>query len=432
MSSPAGTFILPSEDRNNVRMRFQEYFAAMGRIPGAWLLLAFLLLPVVPSGAVLAAYAGLLTFAWKTRFRLVSIQGMWRTPFPWMAGFFLLHALGLLWTSDLGFGLFDLQIKSPLLLLPLLVLFAGSSLAGHREVPLFMFVLVNAAMVIVCTTSAVFRIVGGSDLSVAQEISSSYWSLALHPSYFALYLSVAIAVWCLLPLHRWLPRSMTVAVLVLLCIGVVLSASKMGWIMLPLLLCTLLVLRWRDRGVRTALIGMGILFAMGIVAMLAFSSNARERVQEMWKAAREKPQDITTVASSEVRRLTWATAWDLFLQEPVLGTGTGDIKNELVAAYEVRGYTGAAEKRLNAHGQYLQSAACLGILGLLLLVGIVLGPLVFGGPRDQLLVLFLLLNGFNWLVESMLEVQAGTVFLALLTIVLFSPSDHRNAAVLEP
>src|SRR5690606_12892371 len=272
MSSPAGTFILPSEDRNNVRMRFQEYFAAMGRIPGAWLLLAFLLLPVVPSGAVLAAYAGLLTFAWKTRFRLVSIQGMWRTPFPWMAGFFLLHALGLLWTSDLGFGLFDLQIKSPLLLLPLLVLFAGSSLAGHREVPLFMFVLVNAAMVIVCTTSAVFRIVGGSDLSVAQEISSSYWSLALHPSYFALYLSVAIAVWCLLPLHRWLPRSMTVAVLVLLCIGVVLSASKMGWIMLPLLLCTLLVLRWRDRGVRTALIGMGILFAMGIVAMLAFSS----------------------------------------------------------------------------------------------------------------------------------------------------------------
>lgn len=432
MSSPAGTVTLHREGRNNVRVHFQAYFAAMGRAPGAWLLLAFALLPVVPSGAVLAAYAGLLTFAWKSRFRPASLQRMWRTPFPWMAAFFLLHVVGLLWTSDIGFGLFDLQIKSPLLLLPLLVLFAGRSLSGHRDVPLFVFALVNAAMVIICSASAAFRIGGGSDLSIAQEISSSYWSLALHPSYFALYLSVAIAAWCLLPLHRWLPWPMTVAVLALLCIGVLLSASKMGWIMLPFLLSTLLVLRWRDRAVRTALMGMGMLFAIGIVTMLAFSSNARERVQEMWKAAREKPQDTTTVASSEVRRLTWATAWDLFLQEPLLGTGTGDIKNELVAAYEVRGYSGAAEKRLNAHGQYLQSAACLGILGLLLLVGMVLGPLVFGGLRDQLLVLFLLLNGFNWLVESMLEVQAGTVFLALLTIVLVSPSDHRNAAGPEP
>lgn len=400
------------------RARFHAYFAAMGHVPGALLLLAVALLPVAPSVSVVVAYAGLLPFVWKGRFRLDPVQGLWRTPLPWTAAFFLLHAIGMLWTSDTGFGLFDLQIKSPLLLLPLLALMAGRPLARYRDVFLFVFALVNAVMVFVCIAAALFRIAQGSDLSPAQELFSSYWSLVLHPSYFALYLSAAIAGWCLLPVHGWLPRPAGVVVLILLSLGVVLSGSKMGWILLPLLLIALIVLRWRERAVRNALMGMGALSAMGVAVLMASSPYARERVQEMLKAAGDEPRDTATVASSEVRRLTWATAWDLSQRDPWLGTGTGDIKNELVAAYEERGYTGAAEKRLNAHSQYMQSAACLGIPGFLFTIAMVLVPLFAGRPRDPMLLLFLLLNGLNWLVESMLEVQAGAVFFALLTTVL--------------
>ena len=78
--------------------------------------------------------------------------------------------------------------------------------------------------------------------------------------------------------------------------------------------------------------------------------------------------------------------------------------------YDAKGYTGASEMRLNAHQQFLQSAACLGVLGLLTLCAMVLAPFFGTGRRDALTVIILILAICNWMVESMLEVQAGVIF----------------------
>ena len=382
------------------------------------LVVAVGLLPAAPSVSVMIAYGAFLVMAVQNRFRYRDNSGLWRTPFPWMAALFALHMLGMAWTANFGFGLFDLQIKLPLLAFPLLAVFVPASALRGRNMLLFVFSVACALMVVVCTVAAIVRIGMGSALSPLQEIFSSYWSLALHPSYFALYLSLAIAAWCLLPIHRWMPRVWSTALLALLCLGVVLSASKIGWMLLVPLMVVLMVLQWRDTVTRNTLLAMAGFSVLGVAVLIAASPYARDRVVEMLGATTGTTHGPATVTSSEVRWLTWGTAWELFQRDPIIGTGTGDIKDELVKAYEQHGYTGAAEKRLNAHNQFLQMGACLGVLGLLALLAIFLVPILTHRPLDPLLALFLLLNALNWMVESMLEVQAGAVFFSLFSVLL--------------
>lgn len=408
---------------SSLRSDFAALWADRGAPAAVMLMSAVALLPVGPSVSILLAYGALLLIAIRNRFRQNAPISSWRTPLPCMLGLGLLHALGLFWTTNTGFGLFDLQIKLPLLVLPLLAVFIPRSAWRGRNVLLFVFSITSALMVLACTVAAIVRIGLGSALSPMQEIFSSYWSLALHPSYFALYLSFAVAAWCLSPIHRWLPRVWSVFVLALLCLGVVLCASKIGWMLFVPLLISLLAMRWREPFVRKTLLGMGLFSVAAVAALVLASPYARDRVHEMLRASSGSDHDPGTVTSSEVRWLTWGTAWELFQRDPLMGTGTGDIKDELVKAYERHGYTGAAEKLLNAHNQFLQTGACLGMLGLLLMIAMVLVPIFTQRPVDPLLAVFLLLNALNWLVESMLEVQAGAVFFSLFAVLLLWKDD---------
>lgn len=412
-----------------IALEWARLRAAWGTAPVLMLVCTMALLPLLPSAAVLFAYTGLFFLAAKNKFRWL-LPASWRTPSPYMMAFGTLHVVGLAWTSNLGFGLFDLQIKLPLLLLPLLAGFNAPQARIGRDLLAFLFTASCAIMVVASTAASVWRIVAGSDLSPAQEIFSSYWSLLLHPSYFALYLTTAIAAWCLLPIHTWVPRTWSIGVLSVLNVGVVLSASKIGWMLLGPLLVALVVLVRRNTFLRGTLTGMMAFATSGVVVLVMASPYARDRVQEMFRAGSEQEHDPDATTSSAVRWLTWGTAWELFQAQPVLGTGTGDIKDELVAAYVAKGYTGAAERRLNAHNQYLQSAACLGVLALVLLLAMVLVPVAMRRPRDPLFILFIILVALNWLVESMLEVQAGAVFFAMFTVLLGWKDDapHLRAS----
>lgn len=344
----------------------------------------------------------------------VPDHSMWATPLPWGIAFYLLHVLGMLWSADQSFGWSDLGIKAALLVLPALFLWLPVYARAGRDLVFFAFSMGCAIAVAICVVAVAVRLAGGTEFSPEQEVFSSRFALFMHPSYFAWYLSVAIAAWCLLPVHRWVPVAVDRLVLAVLCLGVVLCGSKMGWALQLPLLIALLVLRWRDARVRTSLLGLFAVFIVGVVLLLGGSRFARDRISGMVHAITEKEHAADAHSSSEVRWLTWGTAIELFRADPLKGTGTGDIKNELVRIYDAKGYTGASELRLNAHQQFLQSAACLGVLGLLTLCAMVLAPFFGTGRRDALTVIILILAICNWMVESMLEVQAGVIFFAFI------------------
>src|ERR1041384_4627112 len=52
-----------------------------------------------------------------------KVRSLWKHRIFWvLSSVFLIHLTGLLWTSDLGAGGFDVRTKMPLMFLPLLLL----------------------------------------------------------------------------------------------------------------------------------------------------------------------------------------------------------------------------------------------------------------------------------------------------------------------
>jgi O-antigen ligase len=352
----------------------------------------------------------------------------WRTPLPWMAVYYLLHVLGMGWTEDVGFGLFDLEIKLPLLVMPLVALTLPTMPREARDAAFFLGALASAAAVLFYLAAALVRIGAGSALEVSQELFSARFSFLVHPSYLALYLAFALAAWVLTPVHQRMPGVMGATVLVLLCIGMVLCGSKMGWILLVLTLIVTLILRWRETALRKLVLGLAGVSIAGLVGLIVLSPHASSRVEEAFRAAFSDRVDEQAETSSAVRRITWSAATTLIAEQPLLGTGTGDIKNELLRLYDERGQDWVLEHRLNAHSQFLQSAACLGIAGGMVLVLMLLLPLTGPWRRDPLVLIFLLACSLNWAVESMLEVQAGVVWTALMALLLFRSTPDHGAA----
>jgi len=400
-----------------------------GPAAAALLLFSTACFPLAPTLLPAAAVGGFIAMAWHHRHdRERTSTGLWSSPLPYAIALYLLHIVGMAWSTNVDFGLFDLGIKAPLLLLPAATWWIGRKWWHGREPLLFVFCVANAVAVVLCIAAAVIRISRNGGADAGQQVFSSPWSLFLHPSYFAMYLMTGLVAWCLLSLPRSLPRWLFRLVLVVLCVGVVLCGSKVGWLLLLALLPAVLALRWSDRTLRRTLIGMMGISLIGLFALVGTSRYAMDRVQEVWRAATEHDHDANAQTSSEVRWLTWDSAWRLFKERPLCGTGTGDIKDELVRDYISHDFTTAAEHRLNAHDQFLQTAACLGIPGAVLIVGLLLIPLLARGRNDALTTLFLLICAVNWVVESMLEVQAGAVFFAFFaSVVLWSGPMERSS-----
>ena len=139
------------------------------------------------------------------------------------------------------------------------------------------------------------------------------------------------------------------------------------------------------------------------------------RIQTSWNLIMQQsdPIDPTSVESTAERVLVWEQAIELIKEHPLLGVGTGDVKDALVEKYVLSGLEGVESEKLNAHNQFLQSFAALGLFGFLSLALGLLLPAVMAIKRgNSVFFIFIVIIIINALTESILEVQAGVVFYA--------------------
>lgn len=342
-------------------------------------------------------------------------------PAIWLELFFLLHVIGMAWTTNRGFGWFDIGIKTSLFLIPLLALMRGVRTAS-RDPILVSFCLGNAVTVVLCLLLAVFRAAGPEGAGSLEFLSSAF-AATLHPSYFALYLAMALTVYFMGGVEQRMPPIWGVAFVLLACVGLVLTQSRMGWITLPIVLGWSLILRWQDRRTRRFLLRIFLSVFLAGTVLTLFSANVRDRVMELFSLSADTRPDAA--GSAAIRTVLWGAARDVASSNWPWGTGTGDVKDELILRYKEIGATHAVERTLNAHNQFLQSFAALGLPGLLTLVLLFALPLIgrsrVRGPDRGVRACGLLLLALNFAVESMLEVQAGTLFAAFLLWVLWWP-----------
>jgi len=376
-------------------------------------------LRVMPLFILLIAIA---TIALRVRYG----HGSWHRPtftsaLPWMAVFYLLHVLGMTWTTNTAFGVFDLEVKAAFIVFPVLWWLLPSGSVLERSKVLRAFVWANAGAVLICLLAATWHfgneyyLRGQGRLPVdpawTNHFFESRFSQFLHPSYMAMYLSFALATVLLQPSDQAPPRFLSRLLPALLVLGIILCNSKMGWLTLAVVIGLSVLGGWRDAAMRRRLLVLsGIGVALFTALFMAFPTVSGKLTQAVSATGAIDP---TSDQSSALRRMAWDAATDLFKAQPLQGVGTGDIKDELIAVYQAKGYVHAEAKRMNAHSQFLQSAAALGISALLVLMTMVLLPLIKAfRSHHALLVAFWLIIALNWSVESMAEVQAGVIFLA--------------------
>ncbi len=372
------------------------------------LVMAFLL-PFNFGVAIVAAF-WLAGFIFLGDTRTMALQAFRQKWFYVLSSFFLLHVLAYTYTSNKAEAAFSIEIKLSFLIFPFL-LFAHrfNAMQASRIV---------AGFVLGCLCACLFNVGRATWYYVTQHVNYFYYSdftHATHPSYFAMFLVLAAllgVLWC----PRWLAGKrygllVTVLLFALFSMCVVISASKLGILSFALLVpVTLFYMQLMKRKYKQLLLlvaGVVLLFALGYY----FFPQPFWRIREALKANAQEHIDKTSRESTVVRKLVWHEAAGIIREHPLTGVGPGDANDELYKAYERSGMTGALFKRLNAHNQFLQTFLGLGIAGFLLLCAMTLYTAVLGiVKKNGNLLLFSALIILNFLVESMLQTQAGTLF----------------------
>lgn len=331
---------------------------------------------------------------------------------------YMLYAIGLLYTENMKSGLFDLEVKMSYLAFPVIFALATPFFkAGFRARIEQAFI---AGVVFSSLLSLTLSAMRFADTHNLQEFFYIHFIRQFHPSYFAMYVNVALLLLMNHVFKQWHSFNKSkIALLIAVCAFFVfivfLTNSKAGIIislisMLLFLLIKLFSITNKKAGI------IAILSVIGLVVLIwAVVPGVKSRFQMAYKSLTsfEKQHLKNPEEGSAQRIVIWECALQVIQGNPIIGTGTGDVHETLDKKFTEYGFHYGVRLHRNAHNQYLQTAIALGLIGLLFLMFIFLSLLIHGiRNKETIIVLITLVFLLHFSVESMLETQAGTVFTA--------------------
>jgi O-antigen ligase len=324
-------------------------------------------------------------------------------------------AAGVAFTDCLSCAKRELEYKLSFAVFPLLfLLLPAVSWSRYRDLrDAFSFSCVLFAL----TASGIglYRAVNSGDLSF---LAYEKLSAPFHPTYMSVYQALALFHLS----ERWITgeyvagrRGLHGLILAVLIAFLAMLASRAG-ILSAIGLWIFMVAGHRDSGrLRKALV-LAAVQAVLLAAVSVMLPATQKRMTGLAvppvnaPAADGAPRSAPARSSSALRMAAWRTSLEIIRENP-MGLGTGNVQQELNARYLSKGEDYAAQRNLNAHNQYFQTAMELGWAGCALLTAILLA---FTRMMYLRRMRFLALAGglvlFHCLFESFLEVQAGIVF----------------------
>lgn len=349
---------------------------------------------------------------------------------------FWLAAAGMIYTDNVEEGLFRLQQKALLLVLPLLFLTIHVDLGRLARTMMSLFVL---GVTIACAVSVL-----ASLYQWGQTGSSQYFTghglarfLDLYPYVFALLCLVALTVLAeaergSIALYPWLGRKVRLGLGILL-VGFLLLLAVQQVILIWVLLT--LFYAWRVLPQKKWVGAIAVFLVVLLAMSVALVAPLREKVNDIVSGSDRNtiPLDQEGPMKQEwngiaVRKAIWTCAWDLIRENPVWGVGTGDGQDALQQAYANRKFHLAAlYNRYNAHNQYVQTLVCAGVIGLAIWLTSI-GWLLWKFRHESLFLFTFAALLFSMLTESMLETNKGNLIVAFVLSALLLPVRFKVAS----
>jgi O-antigen ligase len=359
------------------------------------------------------------------QFRLTSVSVI-------MLSLYALHLVGLLYTSNMERGLFDIEVKLSLMIFPIAFLgYTGTTQENYRAI-LRMFLIGTFTAAAFCLLQSSYKVLI-LDYGYWHFLTSRF-SVIVHQSYFAMYLIFALLIhayleWPLMRKNQRLRTFGNIGIFLFLSIAVVLTGSKIGFIMWFFIMLGLMIALVKTLRLKWLPIILMVIISSIIGVIFQNAPMLQERVVNMVKVAKSDEVDHDSKESTAVRSLVYSSAWEIVSTQDWFGQGTGDFQDRLDEVYNERQYTMAAEQHLNAHNLFFQTWIALGIPGLTMVIG--LFSLMFYQSikhREYIYLGFTLLFLLISLTESALNMRAGVIFFAFFTTLFAKKTSNAPNA----
>ena len=379
------------------------------------ILICGIIVGVFSYAAINSICTGLLVVNWiaagdlKTKFKNLKESNI----FWVLISLFLLHLLGLLYTSNFTYALKDLKIKLPIFFLPI-VFIASPSLSIKEFRSILKVLLITALLSSIYGMYyylRYFQVTFFELREMSQFISHIRLSL--------LNTIAAFAAFYLLAKNNW--RKFSYTNLYYLMAGIWLfifngiMGARMGLVVFfILLLLGSIFLVIRHKKIWLAAVLLGLMIALPILSYLTLPSikmRTHEVVYELQSYQLNQDPNGKSIAQ---RFVYWNIAWDIFKTAPVMGIGTGDVADAFNSYYLANPNLLQQQYQHRAHSQWLTILLTFGILGLILFMLVVFYPLFYKRKYlDYFYIVFFIAFALSLLTEDTLETQAGVTFYAL-------------------
>jgi O-antigen ligase len=167
---------------------------------------------------------------------------------------------------------------------------------------------------------------------------------------------------------------------------------------------------FRQRSFRTLIIALVLAILLPVIGFLSIPS-LNKRVHYMIYDLKEYLKDGGDQYSDSDRINSLLVGWEIFKDNPVIGTGIGDLKDECKIKYGDK--FGPEKYVLYPHNQYLFVLAGSGLIGLVLFLVFLWGPLwVNSNYLNMYLLAVVLVFSFGFLFDNALERSFSAGFYA--------------------
>jgi O-antigen ligase len=390
---------------------------------------------LVPPIILLIGLNWILEFNFKEKFNRIK-DSVQRRNILSFGILYILYVIGTLYSTQLKGqegALFDLEVKLSLLIFPLLfstIDFSSFKKGFFGQVLVFFVAGSLSSGVVLFGLSIYDYFERGNDFTAFFYTNFSHWQ---HPSYLALFyaFSIAVLIVRLFPDEAISKNERYFYFLLILCFQllIVLLSSKAGILATVVMYFVVVVYLFvkKNLAISKRFWLPLFLFVSFFLTLSIFPQSYGRFISVKHAVEHESTLQKNTNESSAARILVWKSAFEIIKSNPVIGVGTGDVKQELRKVYKKNEIEGAYEGHLNAHNQFIQTTVALGIVGLIVLALSFLMPAILSFKKNSLLyLLFLVLVSFHFLVESMLERQAGVVFYVFFNSLLFYFATGKN------
>lgn len=411
--------------------------------------IAFFLM-CLPIGGILVSW---LIIAWLV-VAFAGFKKSWLSqklnviPIILLIGFYIIHAISLLYSKNLSSGLFDLQVKASILIFPLLVFSLKSFTINDKNKLFRLFIFSCLAICFFSIIRASYRTLTISEnpLEYFKSIGAPlfhffYYSEFIffhHPTYFSMYILLSITIIFNFVLNKveynfkLFKNCLFIEILFLIFV-LFLVSSKAGiisFIAIVLLFCTIVISKVKKA--KTVVFSIGGLITLILIFIFAnprFIDGIKEVKNTFLKPKTETSGQTINFQLESVnnRLIIWNYSLDIAKENFWFGIGAGDIKDELIKTYKKHNLSDAANLKFNVHNQYLETLIGQGIFGLIWLLLLLLWPLILSIKRKNILGIgFITILSINFMFESMLNTQAGVVFFAFFYCFLFITEPKKD------